>query len=66
MRFFLIQAETKKMTGSNNAFFGVGFIGVGCSCVLMVNLKAATTTTVLLLYYCTVPGLRLGGLRRGV
>ena len=28
--FFLIQAGTKKMTGSNNAFFlGVGFFGVG-------------------------------------
>ena len=45
MRFFLIQAGTKKMTGSNNAFFlGVGgFFWVGCSCVLMVNLKAAST-----------------------
>ena len=44
MRFFLIQAETKKMTGSNNAFFfGVGFLGWVSSCLLMVNLKAATT-----------------------
>ena len=43
----------------------MGFFGEGCSCALMVNLKAATTT-VLLLYYCTVPGFRLGGLRRGV
>ena len=42
--FFLIQAGTKKMTGSNNAFFfGGGGFGVCCSCVLMVNLKAATT-----------------------
>ena len=43
--FFLIQAGTKNMTGSNNAFFlgGVFFFGVCCSCVLMVNLKAATT-----------------------
>ena len=47
-------------------FLGVGFFGEGCSCVLMVNLKAATTTTVLLLYYCTVPGFGLGGLGRGV
>ena len=31
----------------------------------MVNLKAATTTTVLLLYYCTVPGFRLGGFAEG-
>ena len=36
------------MTGSNNAFFFLGggggfFLGVCCSCVLMVNLKAATT-----------------------
>ena len=29
-------------------FLGVGFFGEGCSCVLMVNLEAATTTTVLL------------------
>ena len=36
-------------------FWGVGFFGEGCSCALMVNLKAATTITVLLLYYCTVP-----------
>ena len=67
--FFLIQAGTKKMTGSNNAFcFGAGFfLGWVSSCLLMVNLKAPTTTTVLLLlYYCTIPGLRLGGLRRGV
>ena len=43
---FLIQAGTKKMPGSNNAFFfwgGGGVLGGCCSCVLMVNLKAATT-----------------------
>ena len=44
----LIQAGTKKMPGSNNAFFfflggGGGVLGGCCSCVLMVNLKAATT-----------------------
>ena len=44
MRFFLIQAETKKMTGSNNAFFlGWAFLGWVSSCLLMANLKAATT-----------------------